>query len=559
MGKYRYLLDRQVIRVTLRIVLAGEATAASRELAAILAGNGYEVDFVSLAEVLGEGFSIPDLMIVLDESPETYDAVHRLKSQEAFKEVPLIVTLDQFEAGAAARALESGADEFLVQPFRAAEVLARVAVLLKLQDDRRLLVASQEEFNLIFHQTPQPLFLCDRQGGSYTLNPTLARLLGYGPKGDLNLPLATADLLYGPEDQERLRQILCREGEVKHIKVHLKSREGKAVPVLLNDVALPTSGPEVHGFKVEPVGSPSTLKKALRGLVEHLLPSARDYLALLQLTPLLGGRYEKIKKLGQGSFGEVWLVVDTEEMGPQRQYVAKIPFLKAANVKFKKEAAICERLAPHPGVVGLVNTLEDDGRLILIQEYAAGKTLADMLGEELPRPLVERIVLQLIEVVAHAHRHQVMHRDIKPNNIIIQPDGVLKLLDFGAAKILKDKDISATVVGSRPFMAPEQIMGESERRSDIWAIGVLMYLLYTGELPFYSEVEKLLIDMILEQEPIPPREENPEIPPPLEDIILKCLKKKVEERYPDALALRDDLLRQFPHYGTQTGRWPWIQ
>jgi len=152
-----------------------------------------------------------------------------------------------------------------------------------------------------------------------------------------------------------------------------------------------------------------------------------------------------------------------------------------------------------------------------------------------------------------------MHRDIKPNNIIIQPDGVLKLLDFGAAKILKDKDISATVVGSRPFMAPEQIMGESERRSDIWAIGVLMYLLYTGELPFYSEVEKLLIDMILEQEPVPPREENPEIPPALAEIIMKCLKKKVEERYHDALALRDDLLRQFPHYGTQTGRWPWIQ
>jgi PAS domain S-box-containing protein len=545
--------------VTPRIVLAGEASAAARELAAILAGNGYEVNFSSLEEVLGEGFRIPDLLIIVDESPEAYDAVHLLKSQEDFKEVPLIVTLDQFEAVAAARALESGADEFLVQPFRAPEVLARVAVLLRLQDDRRLLVASREEFNRIFHQTPHPLFLCDRQGGSYTLNPTLARLLGYSHKGNQKLPMAAADLLYGPEDRDRLRQILSREVEVKHIKVNLRSREGKPVPVLLNDLALPSSGPEVHGFQVAPVGSPSPLKKALKGLVDHLLPSARDYLALLQLTPLLGGRYEKVKKLGQGSFGEVWLVVDTEELGPQRQYVAKIPFLKAANPKFRKEAAICQRLAPHPGVVGLVDTLEEDGKLVLVQEYVAGKTLADMLGEELPRPLVERIVLQLIEVVAHAHRHQVMHRDIKPNNIIIQPDGVLKLLDFGAAKILKDKDISATVVGSRPFMAPEQIMGESERRSDIWAIGVLMYLLYTGELPFYSEVEKLLIDQILEQEPRPPQEENPEIPPPLEVIILKCLKKKVEERYPHALALRDDLLRQFPHYGTRTGRWPWIQ
>jgi DNA-binding response OmpR family regulator len=544
--------------LALHIVLAGEASAASRELAAILTGNGYEVSFSSLEAVLGEGLR-PDLLIVLDESPETYDAVHHLKSREAFREVPLIVTLDQFEAGAAARALESGADEFLVQPFRAPEVLARVAVLLRLQEDRGLLLTSQKEFSRIFHETPQPLFLCERQGETYTLNPTLARLLGYTPKGGKDLPLAAGDLLYGPEDRDRLQQVLSRQGEVKHIKVNLRGREGQPVAVLLNDLTLPSAPAETLGFQVKPVGHASPLKKALKGLVEHFLPSARDYLALLQLTPLLGGRYEKIKKLGQGNFGEVWLVVDTEELGPQRHYVAKIPFLKAANPKFRKEAAICQRLSPHPGVVGLVSTLEEDGKLVLIQEYVAGKTLGDMLGEEVPRPLVERIVLQLIEVVAHAHRHQVMHRDIKPNNIIIQPDGVLKLLDFGAAKILKDKDISATVVGSRPFMAPEQIMGESERRSDIWAIGVLMYLLYTGELPFYSEVEKLLIDQILEQEPRPPREENPEIPPALEDIILKCLKKKVEERYPHALALRDDLLRQFPHYGTQTGRWPWIQ
>jgi PAS domain S-box-containing protein len=543
--------------LALHIVLAGEASAASRELAAILTGNGYEVSFSSLEEVLGEGLR-PDLLIVLDESPETYDAVHRLKSQEAFHEVPLIVTLDQFEAGAAARALESGADEFLVQPFRAPEVLARVAVLLRLQEDRGLLLTSQKEFSRIFQETPQPLFLCDRQGKTYTLNPTLARLLGYTPQGGKDLPLAAGDLLHGPEDRERLQQVLSRQGDVKHIKVNLRGREGQPVAVLLSDLTLPSAPAATLGFQVEPVGHASPLKKALKGLVEHFLPSARDYLALLQLTPLLGGRYEKIKKLGQGNFGEVWLVVDTEELGPQRHYVAKIPFLKTANPKFRKEAAICQRLSPHPGVVGLVNTLEEDGKLVLIQEYVAGKTLGDMLGEEVPRPLVERIVLQLIEVVAHAHRHQVMHRDIKPNNIIIQPDGVLKLLDFGAAKILKDKDISATVVGSRPFMAPEQIMGESERRSDIWAIGVLMYLLYTGELPFYSEVEKLLIDQILEQEPLPPREENPEIPPALEAIILKCLKKKVEERYPHALALRDDLLRQFPHYGTQTGRWPWI-
>jgi len=195
--------------------------------------------------------------------------------------------------------------------------------------------------------------------------------------------------------------------------------------------------------------------------------------------------------------------------------------------------------------------VEDDGKVVLIQEYVSGRTLDELLTQEVPEHLAESIVLQLIDVVAHAHRHRIMHRDIKPGNIIIQEDGRLKLLDYGAAKILKEQDISATMVGSRPFMAPEQIMGESELRSDIWAIGVIMYLLYTGELPFYSDNEKILIDLILEQEPTPPRELNPDLPPELEAIILKCLKKDPKERYPSALALKADLMRHFPEYGWQ--------
>jgi serine/threonine protein kinase len=269
----------------------------------------------------------------------------------------------------------------------------------------------------------------------------------------------------------------------------------------------------------------------------------------MEMTPLLGGRYEKLKKLGQGSFGEVWLVRDTEELDGPREYVAKIPFIRTANAKFRLEADICRRLSPHPGVVRQVATLEDEDKVILIQEYLPGQTLEEMLGEELPRPLVERLTMQLIEVVAHAHEHRVMHRDIKPGNIMVLPDGTLKLMDFGAAKLLREKDISSTMVGSRPFMAPEQIMGKSEIRSDLWAVGVIMYMFYTEDLPFYSEVEKLLIDQILEKEPVPPRQINPEVSPALEAIILKCLEKDVNRRYVSAQALKADLLQHFPHYG----------
>lgn len=539
------------------LILIAAAADTAETLARTLAQGGYEVRLCPPEQLIAEAQALsPDLLVLFEDPRLTPPIIRSIK--EAMDDIPVIMALSRFSETAAARFLEVGADEFLLPPFQPQEVLARVAVILRLQQDRRLLLASQDEFSRIFQETSHPLFFCERSGGSLNLNPALRRLLGYGGKEDSRVPRALGQLLYGPQDQERFRQLLSQPAQVSHVKVHLKSREGRPVAVLLNDLTPPVRSQALVSFTVQPVGSTPPLKKALQGLVEQLFPKARDYLALMQLTPLLGGRYEKLKKLGQGSFGEVWLVLDTEAVGPGRNYVAKIPFTKGANAKFRKEAAICQRLAPHPGVVGLVATLEEEGKQVLIQEYVAGKTLGEMLGEELPRPLVERIILQLIEVVAHAHKHRIIHRDIKPNNIIITPEGTLKLLDYGAAKILRDQDIGATVVGSRPFMAPEQIMGESERRSDIWAIGVLMYLLYTGEPPFYSDVEKLLIDMILEREPLPPRELNPEIPRALEAIIMKCLKKKVEERYPQAKALRADLLRHYPHYGTRTGRWPWI-
>jgi DNA-binding response OmpR family regulator len=531
-----------------RLLLTGTASDTLEDLAEILAGGEYDVDRCPPEQVWDHCRArVPDLVLVVDGSALTLELIPQLKSNPLTNQIPVLVALTRFTESAAAQTLGLGADEFLVPPFRSPEVLARVAVLLKLHRDRQILLTSKEEFTRLFTQNPQPLFYCDRQGVQCHLNPTLQRLLGY-PERRESAPVTSDVLLYSEEDKARFSKILAGPSSGGHIKLNLRSRTGKPVTVLLNDLALNRSA-DHPSFQVQQVGTASPLKKALRTLVENFLPSARDYLALLSMTPLLGGRYEKVKKLGQGSFGEAWLILDTEAMGPERRYVAKIPFTKTANAKFRQEAAICRQLAPHPGVVDLVDIVEDDGKVILIHEYVEGRNLADMLGEELPPSLVENIILQLIEVVAHAHAHRIMHRDIKPTNIIIQADGTLKLLDYGAAKLLKDKDISATMVGSRPFMAPEQLMGESERRSDIWAIGVIMYLLYCGDLPFYSEVEKLLIDQILEKEPLPPREHNPEISPSLEHIILTCLKKKVEERYENALALKADLLRHFPEYG----------
>jgi len=539
-----------------RLLLAGSETASMRQLQDILLHQGgYTLSSCTVSQVLERAREQqPDLVILMDRLEDEAPTMHQLKSDPLTRDLPLVVALSSFNESTAAQGLGLGADEFLVAPFQAQEVLARLAVLLKLRQDRRLLLAAQEEFRRLFVENAQPLFYCDRQGGRYTLNPTLVRLLGHPHQAGNIMSLPASDLFIDEAERQRFLRLLARPQAQGPVKVQLRSREGKPVTVLLDSLTPPERPADQEGaeFKVQLVGSPSSLKKAISGLLAYFLPAARDYLALMQMTPLLGGRYKKVKKLGQGSFGEVWLVEDTEALDGERHYVAKIPVSKAANPKFRKEAAICQKLAPHPGVVHLRETLEDDGKVILIQEYVEGETLDEKMGEDLSPSQMDNIILQLIEVVAYAHSHRIMHRDIKPNNIIIQPDGALKLLDYGAAKILHEKDISATIVGSRPFMAPEQIMGESERRSDIWAIGVIMYLLYTGDLPFYCEVEKVLIDLILEQEPVPPRQLNPEIAPALEAIILKCLKKKLEERYPQALALKADLLGHFPRYGAET-------
>ena len=286
-------------------------------------------------------------------------------------------------------------------------------------------------------------------------------------------------------------------------------------------------------------------KGYLKGLLSRL---SEEVHSLFKATDLLGQRYEKVDRLGIGSFGEVWKVRDIEK-DPPDSYVAKIPLSKKLNAKIEKEARILKNLAGHVSVPEIHEVIEEKNKIILIQEFVFGKTLFEVIERELEETEVESVMIQLIHVVAHAHDIGIIHRDIKPGNIIVKPDGTIKLLDYGTAKELKGKEISNTVTGSRPFMSPEQIMGKSQRRSDVWALGVVMYVLYTGMFPFYHDVEKVLMDMILEVPPSPPSKFNQELNPEIERIILKCLEKNPENRYPDARALQNDITGSFPNYG----------
>jgi ActR/RegA family two-component response regulator/predicted Ser/Thr protein kinase len=334
----------------------------------------------------------------------------------------------------------------------------------------------------------------------------------------LALKAGAADFLACPIDSKEL---------IKRIGVHARVESDVDYARLGIDICAPVEKGGYTGF----------WKKIFRSLY----PRSTE-------KELIKQRYEKMERLGIGSFGEVWKVKDVTK-DPPEIFVAKIPLDKKLNAKFEKEAWILKCLAGHKGVPKVFEMIEVRNKKALIQEFIVGKTLYEVIERDLEEKEVESVVIQLTDVVAHAHDLRVIHRDIKPENLMVRPDGTIKLLDFGAAKELKEKEMSATVTGSRPYMAPEQIMGKSQKRSDVWAIGVVMYVLYTGMYPFYHEVEKVLMDIILSTPPSPPSKFNEALDQEIERIIMKCLEKKPENRYPNAKALKEDLLASIPDYG----------
>ena len=265
-----------------------------------------------------------------------------------------------------------------------------------------------------------------------------------------------------------------------------------------------------------------------------------------ELSASFAGRWNRVRSLGFGSFGEVWLV---QEEGTGMLAVAKTPHNSKMNPVFIREAAILRRLGSHSNCVELKEVIEENGKVILIEEYVEGETLQDLLDQGMETIGKEKAFMELLDVLAYAHEKKIMHRDIKPENILITSSGTSKLLDFGTGKDLTLKSTSSTVVGSRPYMAPEQIAGKSSVASDVWALGVLLYALATGLLPFYDENEKKLMDMILECDPESPRQLEPELPEELEEIILNCLRKDPDLRFRDAKELKHILLEHFPHFG----------
>lgn len=257
-------------------------------------------------------------------------------------------------------------------------------------------------------------------------------------------------------------------------------------------------------------------------------------------------RWQLVQRLGLGGFGVVWQV---EEIGTKRLAVAKIPHSPQMNIRVLRSAAILKRLVHHPNIVHLIEVVKESGRFILIQEYVQGPTLQKLLEGYISPVDRESYFLQLLSVISYSHKNKILHRDIKPENILIKPDGQLKLLDFGIARDLTWQTADGASEGTVNFMPPEQFRGESCIASDVWPLGVILYIFATNTTPYDQQNNEYPMDIETTLANRSPCSTNPKFNPHLEAIIMKCLEKDVNKRYPSATELLNDIKRAFPDFG----------
>jgi PAS domain S-box-containing protein len=540
-----------------------------RNLKRVLEDGDYRVVVASNSD---EGLRLaqdlyPEVVLLAIQSPglNGLQILRDLKKRGTTKGLPVLILLEKFDEEYAAQGLQMGAADYLIKAASQGLLLRRVGVLARIRQQERQRRDVIFRYKGFFDGEQHGLFLSTREGRFLDVNQNLVRLLGYGDRDELLEIDIENDLYFEPQDRQNFREIIENQGHVDNLKVNFKRKDGDKITMLLSGRVVRDEKGDIagyEGYNIEVTEEPEAaqplekqpeqsrfLGRFLKQLVPRVLPYGADFFSLMKMTELIAERYEKVERLGLGSFGEVWKVRDIEREGRAPYYVAKIPTSKKLNSQFQKEAAICRRLADHPNSTKIIDVVEERGRVILIQEFVEGPSLRELLEGPLEDSKKEKILLQLVDIVAYAHKHQIVHRDIKPENIVVRRDSVVKLLDYGVAKELKEKDISSTMVGSRPFMAPEQISGESQIASDVWALGIVMYAVYTGYLPFYHDNEKILMDLILTIEPRPPREVEPDIPVELERIILNCLKKDPKERIADAAILKETILKTFPEFG----------
>ncbi|MBE1446336.1 Stk1 family PASTA domain-containing Ser/Thr kinase [Paenibacillus sp. OAS669] len=261
----------------------------------------------------------------------------------------------------------------------------------------------------------------------------------------------------------------------------------------------------------------------------------------------LGGRYEIIERVGGGGMAIVYKGLDillhrhVAVKVLRQQYVHDEEFIQ----RFRREAQAAASLS-HSNVVSIYDVGQEEDIHYIVMEYIEGTTLNELIKEKAPLQVEEavHIASQICDALDHAHHNQIIHRDIKPHNILLGKNGRVKVTDFGIARAVTSSTITQTgsVVGSVHYFSPEHAKGTfTGEQSDLYSLGIVMYQMLTGRLPFLGESPISVALKHLQEEVEDPRKVNPLIPQSVENIILKAMRKNPSERYRSAKQMLDDL------------------
>ena len=260
---------------------------------------------------------------------------------------------------------------------------------------------------------------------------------------------------------------------------------------------------------------------------------------------IIQNRYEIIEEVGSGGMSVVYkakchvlnrfvaIKVLKPEFSDDKSFVSK----------FRIEAQSAAGLS-HPNIVNVFDVGEENGYYYIVMELVEGITLKEYIQQNgrLPYQTALDFIMQICAGIEVAHEHHTIHRDIKPQNIIVSRNGTLKVTDFGIAKAATSNTIASSAMGSVHYISPEQARGGySDERSDIYSLGITLYEMLTGRVPFEGENNVTVALMHIQSEMIPPREYYPDIPVGLEKIVLKATQKKPERRYLTTNAMLADL------------------
>ena len=261
----------------------------------------------------------------------------------------------------------------------------------------------------------------------------------------------------------------------------------------------------------------------------------------------LASRYEIIEELGKGGMGNVYRVLDKKINEEIALKLIKPAIATDENIieRFRNELKFARKIT-HKNVCRMYDLNEEEEILYITMEYVLGddlKNIIRMMGQLNPRKAIS-IAKQICEGLAEAHRLEVIHRDLKPRNIMIDKEGNARIMDFGIASCLKTKGITATgdMIGTPEYISPEQAEGkETDPRSDIYSLGVIIFEMVTGRVPFKGDTSLSIALMHKTETPPDPREFNTQIPIDLSRLILKCMEKDKEKRYQESEELFSDL------------------